>query len=874
MSDADGFSCDHHRPSKRRRDGPDHALLPPSSIHASLMSHPESSSASSFLGPAASSSSSAAAGGGGGGPASQSSSAWAHFFVRATDSRTISMHAAWEDTVGAVLAHLADRGYGRDLRLVYGGKQLSSETSLAALRLPPDSTLHLVSRLRSTNYPYAWQLANYIASTAAAASSDPAAAKSGPAASIDELVKEFIFSAHRANLRPRHDRDPPVDAAASHSTVDHAAQYLEIFREAGATFSLVRLYATSPSSGFKCHAAGGIRCFLATDPSALPPDVVPVTAPVVLEFCRLLSYSVGKKDELYRSCRSTLASVLGLPSGLPPLMKSPSKLIEQVLPFAEEVVEVVMEELASLEMSVSSKNLEDLSNFFKVLRQQALRWVPNGRLLPKNLYNSERGHNDTWVWKLHQMAMNLLNKVDECLKLLEMDLSLSVESRGVNISQSRWVARSHMLVLLTQLDFMSKIYDDLAHNLRLVLLAHREPLNALVRCSKRSEHLYWLVKYKELLCFEARRNLVLMMLPEGKDEYGELHEMLIDRSHLLDESFEYIMQARPNDLRSGLFMEFKNEEATGPGVLREWFDMVCKALFSPQQVLFLSCPIKKQRFFVNEGRIIGLALMHRLQVGITLDRTLFLHLAGRSIKLEDISDADPFLYNSCKEILGMDAALVDGLALTFSRDVNELGSRKTIELCSGGKDLPVNISNREHYIDLLIKNTFVDSISLQLAHFAQGFSDILVDPGFQKDFFEFLDLEDLDRMIGGTKDNIKLEDWKLHTEYNGYKEKDRNVIWFWKVVESMPIEQQRQLLFFWTSVRYLPPEGFGGLTSKLYIYKVSESADRLPSSHTCFYRLCLPAYPSFKVTKNQLQKIVQEHTRLLVLLLELICVDP
>uniref|UniRef100_A0A0E0ETE3 HECT-type E3 ubiquitin transferase n=1 Tax=Oryza meridionalis TaxID=40149 RepID=A0A0E0ETE3_9ORYZ len=825
MSDADGFGCEHRRPSKRRRDGPDHALLPVS--REVLMGHPddpaaaaaadadavgaESSSASSYLGVVASAAS--AAGG---------FSCGAHFFVRATDSRTVSMHAAWGDTVGAVLAHLADRGYGRDLRLVYAGRQLAPETALADLRLPPDSTLHLLSRLRSTPYPDAWQLASYIASTAAAAKSDPAHTSS--AANINELVKEFILCAHRANMRQRHDRDSPLFDAQP--TGDHAAQYLEIFRQAGAPFALVRLYAANPSSASHHHAENAIKCFLTMDPSALPPDVLPVMAPVLLEFCGLLSFSVGKRDELYISSRSMLATVLSLPSGLPPSIKSPSKLIEQVLPFAEEIVGVVMDELASLDMTVSSKNLEDLANFFKVLRQQALRWVPNGGPLPKNLYNSERGHNDTWVWKLHEMSMNLLNRVDECLKRLEMDLSLSSENRGVNLSQSRWVARSHMLVMLTQLDFISMIYEDLAHNLRLVLLAHRDPLNALVHCSKRNEHLHWLVKHKDLLCFESRRNLVLMMLPEGKDEYGELHEMLIDRQHLLDESFEYIIQARPSELRSGLFMEFKNEEATGPGVLREWFCMVCQALFSPQQVLFSPCPSDRQRFFLNGRRIIGLALMHRVQVGITLDRTLFLHLAGRSIKLEDISAADPVM---------------------------------TIELCSGGKDLHVNIRNRELYIDLLIKSTFVDSISVQLTHFVRGFSDILVDPELQKVFFEFLDLEDFDGMLGGSNKTINLEDWKLHTQYNGYKEKDRQIIWFWKAVESLSIEQQRQLLFFWTSVKYLPSDGFGGLASKLYIYKVSESADRLPSSHTCFYRLCLPAYPSLKVTRNQLQKITQEH---------------
>jgi E3 ubiquitin-protein ligase NEDD4 len=203
------------------------------------------------------------------------------------------------------------------------------------------------------------------------------------------------------------------------------------------------------------------------------------------------------------------------------------------------------------------------------------------------------------------MAMSLLKRADECLKRLEMDLSSlssDSDSRGVIETQPLWAGRLHVLAILTELDSISALYEDVAHNLRFVLLAHRAPLNALVRCSKRNDHLHWLVKHKDLLCFEARRNLVLMLFSEGKDDYGELHEMLIDRSHLLIESFEYITQARPTELQSGLFMEFKNEEATGPGVLREWFCMVSQALFSPQQVLFLPCPNDQRRFYLNGSK--------------------------------------------------------------------------------------------------------------------------------------------------------------------------------------------------------------------------------------------------------------------------------
>nr|XP_025692318.1 E3 ubiquitin-protein ligase UPL5-like [Arachis hypogaea] len=118
------------------------------------------------------------------------------------------------------------------------------------------------------------------------------------------------------------------------------------------------------------------------------------------------------------------------------------------------------------------------------------------------------------------------------------------------------------------------------------------------------------------------------------------------------------------------------------------------------------------------------------------------------------------------------------------------------------------------------------------------FGDILSNSRQQPFFFKSLELEDLDWMLHGSESTISVEDWKAHTEYNGYKETDCQISWFWEIVGRMPAEQRKILLFFWTSVKYLPVEGFRGLASRLYIYRSMETEDRLPSSHTCFYRLC------------------------------------
>lgn len=182
--------------------------------------------------------------------------------------------------------------------------------------------------------------------------------------------------------------------------------------------------------------------------------------------------------------------------------------------------------------------------------------------------------------------------------------------------------------------------------------------------------------------------------------------------------------------------------------------------------------------------MIALALKSKVHVGIVFDRVFFKQLAGKYITLEDIRDADPIMYHSCKQILEMNVDYIDTdiLGLTFSIEVEELGRRRVIELCPDGESIVVDSKNREMYVDLLIQNRFVTSISEQVSHFAEGFADII--SGKRLEFFQYLDLEDLDWMLHGSENAISVEDWKAHTKYNGYKEIDRQISWFWEVCRA------------------------------------------------------------------------------------------
>ncbi|KAK7262103.1 hypothetical protein RJT34_29663 [Clitoria ternatea] len=839
-----GGVSDHHRhPSKRKFDDAEDLEEDLSDLVRVRMRKEEATAVNSW---SASSSSSARS--------------YLQFFVRMMSAgNTIVMQAHPEDDVKSIHERIQSmKGIPVfEQRLIYRGKQLQCEQTLAECGIQKDCTLALVGRMRSTEHPQAWQVINDMISLAYHLCRGETETVHEDSKTIKGLITNYV------NLTPRVDNDS-------------ATGYFQIFMSSAPSV-LCMLY-VSPYEGNKECADSSIRHFLTCCRNSFSKALHGQCARVVLEFCKLLR-RVGSHDPLYLYCRSTFGSLLET-AGVSYAGSDTAKdliLIQDIFPFVRELANSLLSDLDSSmdcpsAAGLLSNDVGDLTAFLLPLRAR----IKEQQALNVSMAEDEERRKDLLLAEeieyLHLLYIELLNKIDQCLG--KVDQSLAGQEMTDGDGYPAW---SHYLTILKELYRISKLYDDAEEKLWSVLSRRRNVLCLLiVRYAKRIDEHQWILEHRNVTNFEARRHLAMMMFPEVKEDYEELHEMLIDRSHLLAESFEYIARAEPESLHAGLFMEFKNEEATGPGVLREWFLLVCQAIFNPQHALFVACPNDRRRFFPNPaskvhplhleyfsfaGRVIALALMHRVQVGIVFDRVFFLQLAGKYIILEDIRDADPYLYTSCKQILEMDSDFIDSdaLGLTFVREVEELGHRKVVELCPGGKSIVVNSKNREKYVDLLIQDRFVTSISEQVSHFAKGFADILSNSKLHQYFFQSLELEDLDWMLHGSEDIISVEDWKAHTEYNGYTETDIQISWFWEIVGRMTAEQRKVLLFFWTSIKYLPVEGFHGLASRLFIYRSQEPGDRLPSSHTCFYRLCFPAYSSLAVMQERLEVITREH---------------
>ncbi|XP_052182439.1 E3 ubiquitin-protein ligase UPL5-like [Diospyros lotus] len=779
------------------------------------------------------------------------------FFVRMlSEGKTLVLRANPNDTIKMVLERIQEitRIPATEQRLIYGGRHLQLEKSLAECSIQNDAGLHLVSRMRSTTHPLAWRVVNEMVSAVWRMSRGELSPSSK---FIQSRLLKFL------NLTPTEDKE-------------EALGHFDTFLASSAPAALVMLY-MSPHEGIKECAEQSIRQFICAFTPVMP-YMLSLGAPILLEFCKLLSRD-SHDDPLYIFCRSSLALMMddiSIGWGSRNRFSYDHLIVVQdIIPFITELAASISNGLLlSVKSPTSNKlcacDVRDFKAFLLPIRTAISEQIGFPAPFSENGYNLPCY--DEEINSIHDIYTNLLEKMELCLQNVEECLAMKQKKEGELLDQG-W---SQYLSILEELNCMSELYQDAEAQFWLKLKCRKVSICYLItRYAKRSDYFEWILENKDVTDFESRRHLVMMMFPELKDDSEDLLEMLIDRSKLLNQSFEYIGLVDPNALRGGLFLEFRNEEATGPGVLREWFLLVCQEIFDPQNGLFLACPHDRRRVFPNPaskvkpmhleyfsfcGRLIGLALMHKVQVGIILDRVFFLQLAGKHVTLEDTRDTDPFLYNSCMKILEMDPEMLDSdaLGLTFVWEVEELGSRTIVELRPGGENIAVCSRNRQEYVDLVIQHCFVTSVSKQVAYFSRGFADILCNSNQRKMFFEYLELEDLDWMLRGRGSAISINDWKAHTDYNGYEETDPQIRWFWKIVAGMSGEERKILLFFWTSVKYLPAEGFRGLDSRLAIYKSLESYDHLPSSHTCFYRLSLPAYPSMAVMKARLRTITQE----------------
>jgi hypothetical protein len=153
--------------------------------------------------------------------------------------------------------------------------------------------------------------------------------------------------------------------------------------------------------------------------------------------------------------------------------------------------------------------------------------------------------------------------------------------------------------------------------------------------------------------------------------------------------------------------------------------------------------------------------------------------------------------------------------------------------------------NRKKYIEDYISWLTDKSIRPQYEAFSKGFYHC-----FDRKTFSLFTPEALRDIVQGSQ-VIDIDELEAVTKYeNGYHPRHKVIEYFWFVVRSFSDIQLRKLLEFITASDRVPVKGISSMA--ITILRNGIGDERLPTSMTCFGRLLLPEYSSWKVLEEKL----------------------
>ncbi|XP_071486996.1 apoptosis-resistant E3 ubiquitin protein ligase 1-like [Diadema antillarum] len=351
----------------------------------------------------------------------------------------------------------------------------------------------------------------------------------------------------------------------------------------------------------------------------------------------------------------------------------------------------------------------------------------------------------------------------------------------------------------------------------------------------------------------------------------------IDRHSLLESSMKATKNLSTSEWCKKFEIHFVNEEGQDwGGLMREWVNLVCVALFDPENKLFkrfeednnqaLVHPnpnrpsyLSKLKYYEFAGKLIGKCLCESslagnapLVVKARFTRSFLAQLIGLRIthKYFETDDTE-FYMTKVRYIRDND---VEDMDLTFSEELYDSRGHleQVVELLPGGSSLPVTNDNKIQYLDLLAHYRLATSVSDEIEAFLKGLNDLIPD-----NLMSMFDENELELLICGTC-CFSLEDLKAnHTLAGMGHEFKKTVEWFWIVIASFTQEEMSRLLQFTTGCSQLPPGGFAELKPKFQLV-AAPTHGVLPTAHTCFNQLCLPTYDTIEHLQKSLVLAITE----------------
>ncbi|XP_072344004.1 E3 ubiquitin-protein ligase HUWE1 isoform X9 [Scyliorhinus torazame] len=405
---------------------------------------------------------------------------------------------------------------------------------------------------------------------------------------------------------------------------------------------------------------------------------------------------------------------------------------------------------------------------------------------------------------------------------------------------------------------------------------HRTVLNQILRQS--TTHLAdgpfaVLVDYIRILDFDVKRKYFRQEL-ERLDEGIRKEDLAVHvrRDHVFEDSYRELHRKSPEEMKNRLYIVFEGEEGQDAGgLLREWYMIISREMFNPMYALFRTSPGDRVTYTINPsshcnpnhlsyfkfvGRIVAKAVYDNRLLECYFTRSFYKHILGKSVRYTDMESEDYHFYQGLVYLLENDVSTL-GYELTFSTEVQEFGVCEVRELKANGAHIVVTEENKKEYVHLVCQMKMTGAIRKQLAAFLEGFYEII-----PKRLISIFTEQELELLISGLP-TIDIDDLKANTEYHKYQVNSIQIQWFWRALRSFDQADRAKFLQFVTGTSKVPLQGFAALEGmngiqKFQIHRDDRSTDRLPSAHTCFNQLDLPAYESYEKLRHMLLLAIQE----------------
>ncbi len=311
---------------------------------------------------------------------------------------------------------------------------------------------------------------------------------------------------------------------------------------------------------------------------------------------------------------------------------------------------------------------------------------------------------------------------------------------------------------------------------------------------------------------------------------------------------------------------FVGEEGVDEGgVQKEFFNLVARAIFSPDFGMFAppdgagrltwfaqgGLEAASESEYELVGTVLGLALYNGHLLELALPRVAYKMLLGGAPALGDLADAAPELHAGlCALLAHAPAAAVEHeLCLTWTAGYQCFGETRTAELAPNGAALAVTGDNREAYVAAYADWFLRTSVERQFAAFAAGFHAVAA-AGPPPSALSLLRPEELEALLCGAPD-IDFAALEAGAQYGeGLWAGAPTARAFWRVAHALADEDKKRLLAFVTASDRVPIGGLGALPFRLV--RNGAGDERLPTAHTCFNTLLLPEYSSEEVLRSRL----------------------